>query len=336
MVVTTQTLGLSHPRTGSPVPEVSICIANWNCRDRIRECLHSLCRQPQGAVYEVIVVDNGSTDGAVDVIAQEFPEVTLIRNATNQGFSRANNIAARLARGRYLLFLNNDTVVPPGALRRLINFADSQPDVGMIGPRLNGADGLPQISYRRRPTLTALLHRVSALRWTGLFRKAYRSYRREAFEPHGVREVEALLGAVLLLPRAVFERYGPWDEDYAFGCEDLDLSTRIGRQKPVVYFGSVEIIHYGREASRSNTRFTAPNLEIGYVHYLRKTGISDSKLRLYKLLVTLDTPIQFVSKSVQAGIRLLRRKPEKAVKSWRAALGFGHFFVNDLIRFWKA
>src|ERR1051326_611550 len=103
--------------------DISICIANWNCRNLLRACLESLRDQPTGVRLETIVVDNASSDGAADLVADEFPEVLLIRNANNAGFGRANNQAARAARGRFLLFLNNDTAVPRGALQRLLNFA---------------------------------------------------------------------------------------------------------------------------------------------------------------------------------------------------------------------
>ena len=155
------------------VPDVSVCIANWNCRDYLRGCLESLLDDPQGVTVEVIVADNASADGAADMVAREFPEVVLIRNGENHGFARASNQAAERARGRYVFFLNNDTVVPPYTLARLVAFADAHPGVGMIGPRLRDGTGKLQISYRRKPTLKAMLHRAALLRWTGLFRRAY-------------------------------------------------------------------------------------------------------------------------------------------------------------------
>src|SRR5437762_4353250 len=105
--------------------DVTVCIANWNCRALLRACLESLHDQPQGVRVETVVVDNASHDGAADMVARDFPEVLLVRNAQNVGFARANNQAAARAGGRYLLFLNNDTVVPAGALRRLVEFADA-------------------------------------------------------------------------------------------------------------------------------------------------------------------------------------------------------------------
>jgi GT2 family glycosyltransferase len=316
--------------------DVSVCIANWNCVALLRRCLESLFDQPQGVRFEVVVVDNASADGAADVVAAEFPTVTLIRNADNRGFSAANNQAAAVARGRYLFFLNNDTVVPPNTLRQFLEFAEANPSVGMVGPRLRGTDGDPQISYRRRPTLAALFHRVSLLRWTGLFRRAYYDYRRDSFEPDGVRSVEVLMGAAVFLPREVFEASGRWDERYRFGGEDIDLSTQVGRRRRLVYAGNVEVMHHGRVSSRTNIGFAAPNVAIGYVHYFRKAGVSPVTLAVYKALVTLDAPVQCLGKLVQGTWRRLTGRPEKARKSWLAARGLWHFLRHELVRFWRA
>ena len=329
-----------EPRATRPAPPaavaVSVCIANWNCAALLRGCLRSLFEQPQGVSFEVVIADNGSTDGAAEMVAAEFPQVALVRNADNRGFARASNQAAALARGRFLFFLNNDTVVPPHALGRLVAAAEANPAVGMFGPRLRGGDGRPQISYRRRPTLGALLHKVSLVRWTGLFRAAYREYRRDTFDPSRPRAVEVLLGAAVFLSRDTFEACGRWDETYGFGVEDIDLSTQVNRRAPVVFLPSVEVTHYGRAAGRANIGFSASNVAIGYVHYFRKAGAGRAALFAYKALVTLDAPAQLGLKLLEAALRRLTGQRAKAQKSALAARGLWAFLRRELVRFWKA
>jgi GT2 family glycosyltransferase len=317
-------------------PDVSVCIANWNCVELLRRCLRSLLEQPQGVAFEVVVADNGSTDGAPEMVAAEFPQVVLVRNTVNHGFARASNQAAAAARGRFLFFLNNDTLVPENTLRQFLDLAEANPSVGMFGPRLRGTDGLFQISYRRRPTLAALLHKITLLRWTGLFRRAYLDYRRATFDPTQVRSVEVLMGAAVFLSREVFEASGRWDEGYGFGVEDIDLSAQVNRRGPLLFVSSVEIVHYGREAGRRNVNFAAPNVAIGFVRYFRKTGASRSALLAYKLLVTADAPVQMGMKLFEAGCRYVLGRREKAQKSLLAVRGLWAFIRHELVRFWKA
>jgi GT2 family glycosyltransferase len=315
---------------------VSVCVANWNCADLLRRCLRSLFDQPQGAAFEVVVVDNASTDGAADVVAAEFPQVTLLRNPTNRGFAAASNQAAAAARGRFLFFLNNDTEVPPQALGKLVAHAVANPGAGLIGPRLREPDGSVQISYRRRPTIPALLHKLSLFRWTGLFRQAYKHYRRGAFDPHGVRPVEVLMGPAVLVPRAVFDAVGGWDERYRFGVEDIDLSVQVGKTRAVVFAGDVEVVHHGRASSRSNVGFVAPSVVTGYVQFFRKAGAGRGPLLAYKLAVTLDAPVQFLCKVVEACARRAAGQRENAARSWAAARGVWAFLRRELVRFWRA
>lgn len=335
--VTSRSTSTSLPRAAEPdVIDVSVCIANWNCVGLLRRCLRSLLAHPQGATFEVIVTDNASTDGAAAMVAAEFPEVTLIRNATNRGFAVASNQAAAVARGRFLFFLNNDTEVPPLTLGRLLAHARANPAAGMFGPCLREPGGAVQISYRRRPTIAALLHKVSLVRWTGLFRKAYKDYRRGSFDPNGVRSVEVLMGPAVFLPRAVFDAVGGWDERYRFGVEDIDLSTQVGRSRPVVYAGDVEVIHHGRASSRANIGFVAPSVATGYVQFLRKAGAGRWSLFGYKLAVTLDAPVQLVGKMVEAAARRVVGHKQDAARSWAAARGVWAFLHRELVRFWRA
>jgi GT2 family glycosyltransferase len=322
-------------RQAEPV-DVSVCIANWNCRDMLRACLESLLDQPQGVRLEVIVIDNDSQDGAPDFVAKEFPEVILHRNPANFGFARANNQAAARAHGQYLFFLNNDTVVPPWTLRRMVEFAHAHPEIGMIGPRLCDQDGRTQVSYRLRPTLATLLHRTSLLRATGLFRKSYRRYRRQDFDPDVTRPVDVLMGAALLLPRDVFFGCGGWDENYMFGGEDLDLSFQVNRQFPVVYHPEVAITHFGRVSTRQHIGFVSTQMAAGFVRYLRKTGHSRLAMWAYKLVVLLDAPVLLVDKGLQYLWRRFHGRHKAAERSLLAFQGAWHFLRHGLIPFLRA
>ena len=315
--------------------DVSICIANWNCREHLRSCLESLHYQPQGVRFETIVVDNGSGDGAADMVERDFPEVVLHRNSSNLGFARANNQAASRAEGRYLFFLNNDTVVPAETLRQLVDYADAHPEVGIVGPRLRDATGTLQVSYRMSPTLKTFLHRTSLLRWTGLLRRAYYRYRREDFDPETTRSVEVLMGAAMFIPRKVFVEAGRWDEEFVFGGEDAELSIRIGRTRPLIYHPAVEITHFGRVSTRQHIGFATSQMMIGFARYLRKSGYSSPSLVLFKTVVTLDAPVSFLGKGIQYLWRRTTGQSVKAEKSLLAMRGAGRFIVSGLIPFWK-
>jgi GT2 family glycosyltransferase len=318
------------------LPEVSVCIANWNCREMLRGCLASLLRQSQGVRLEVIVADNASADGAADMVEREFPEAVLIRNDCNLGFATANNLAAQRARGNYLFFLNNDTWIPPGTLKHLLDYAERHPEIGILGPRLRDGAGNLQVSYRLRPTAMTLLHRTILLRWTGLLRRSYRRYRRQEFDPDNTRTVDVLMGAAMFMPRPVFEESGGWDPEFTFGGEDLDFSLRVGRRRPVVYHPAVEIVHFGRVSTRQHIGFASAHMAIGFLRYLRKAGHSPAALLFYKLVVTLDAPLQVIGKTLQFLWRRGRGDREKAAKSRAALRGVVHFIARGLLPFWRA
>ncbi len=315
--------------------EVSVCIVNWNCRDHLRACLQSLRAASAEVALEVIVVDNGSRDGAADMVAEHFPEVTLIVNGDNVGFSRANNQAARLARGRYLFFLNNDTVVPPGALRGLLAYARAHPEAGIVGPQLRDEHGQPQLSCRSCPTLGALLHRITWLRWTGLFRRAYRRYRGRDVDAATPRPAEVLMGAALFMPRAVFRACGGWDEDFTFGGEDIDLCDRVRRFHAVVYHPGITIEHFGRVSSRQHIGYSYTHTLIGVTRFLRKSGCSRAGLLFYKTALTLDAPLQWLGHAARYAWRRLHGQPLRAAKSRLLLRALGHFLRHGLLALWR-
>ena len=215
-------------------------------------------------------------------------------------------------------------------------YADAHPEIGMIGPRLRDGRGRPQISYRRQPSVAALLHRTLLLRWTGLLRRAARRYRRADYNPLETRQVEMLAGAAVLLPRETFAAAGRWDEGFLFGAEDVDLCRRVGRLRPIVFLSEVEVTHFGRVSSRENVAFADAHLPAGHVRLLRNAGTAPIVLWFYKLVVTTDAPLACALKWIQYACRMLCGRPAKAVRSRLAARGAWAFLSRGLVRFWRA
>lgn len=318
-----------------PAPEVSVCIVNWNCRELLRACLESLVFQEQGVELEVIVVDNGSADGAADMVASDFPEVRVIRNDHNEAFAKANNQAARLARGRFLFFLNNDTRVPTGTLRRLVAEAQRRPEFGILAPRLLDERGETQCSIRELPSVSALLHRTCLFRWTGLFRSSYRRYRKREAQFERTRRVDVVMGAAMFLRRRVFETTGGWDESYRFGGEDIDLCARVGLDRPVIYCPAVSVIHHGRASSRQRIGYAHTETVIGITRFLRKNGASSFSLWIYKFAVTVDAPLQWLGHLAQYCWRKARGRTQAATRSLLVVRALGHFLCRGLGAFWR-
>ena len=319
-----------------PEPAVSVCIVNWNCRPLLDACLRSLLAHPQGISLEIIVVDNGSDDGAADLVAQDYPEVKLVRNQANVGFARANNQAVRQASGTYLFFLNNDTEIPPYTVGRLVAYLESHPEAVIVGPRLLDAKGCPQAAHRTRPTVATMLHRTLLLRWTGLFRANYRRFRRHRLNDEAPRSVEVLMGAAMLMRRAQFDQLGGWSEAFTFGGEDMDLCYRAHELGQVVHHPGIALLHHGRASSRVNHAFAATQIAVGFVKYLRRTGNARLGVGLYKFAVTMDTPLQIVVKTGEYLWRRLTGQRDRARKTLNHLRGHWAFFRGGLGEFWRA
>ncbi len=190
----------SDPPQEQFAPDLSVVIVSWNVRDLLRACLRSLTKDERPPAsdlsassftlgpssVEIIVVDNASTDSSAAMVAAEFPAVRLVANAENRGFTGGNNQGIALARGRYLFFLNPDTVVIGDALAAMVAFLDAHGDVGVVGPQLRYGDGSLQSSRRRFPTLLTALFESTPLAWHWPNNPWARRYRMEDQES-GIR-----------------------------------------------------------------------------------------------------------------------------------------------------
>ncbi|HEX8911348.1 MAG TPA: glycosyltransferase family 2 protein [Humisphaera sp.] len=321
-----------------PAPDVSVCIVNWNGRDMLRDLLRSLRTSDPELSLQVIVVDNASSDDSLAGADDAFPGVEVVRNGDNRGFATANNQCAALARGRHLLFLNNDTVARPGAVTALVRFLDAHPTYSAVGPKLIGPDGEPQHTGRRLPTFRVILHqRVFVLsNWFRVFAGHYRKYRYGAFDPEVESDMPQLAAAALLVRRAMFEAAGRWDEGYRFGVEDVDLCLRLNRLGPIRYLPSAVITHLGRITSQANYAFTYSAYERGYARYLRTHHRHRWAAPLYKLVVTLDTPLRIGFLVAQLAGYVVIGRADARERTWRRLKAVAGFYATGLLGFWKA
>jgi GT2 family glycosyltransferase len=264
-------------------PDISVVVVNWNTNHMLQRCLASLEAERETARLEVIVVDNGSTDGSQDLVSKTFPTVRLIANRENRGFSIANNQGVATSAGRYVFLLNSDTEVESGSLRALIDYADANPSAGIIGPQLLNFDGSLQPSGRQFPaplSTVAILFGVDRL----MGRPRYGT-RRDYSMPSAVDEVS---GAAMLVRREAMERVGGLDESFAWGYEDVDLCRRVKQAGwEVHYFPGAKIKHEWGGSRRLAPAATVLLAIAGRGHYFAKHhGAASAQLVMAATLVS--------------------------------------------------
>jgi GT2 family glycosyltransferase len=223
---------------------LEVIIVSYRCEELLRECLHALRDHPAARPMAVHVVDNASRDGTAEMVAREFPDVTLTANSENLGFSAANNIAIRAGEAPYVLALNPDTRVTEGALERLCTLLDERSEIGICGPRLELEDGsFDHAAKRSFPTpISALGHFTGIGRRRGGGRLA--EYRATELAPDIAGPVDAVNGAFMLIRRSALDEVGLFDEGYWMYMEDLDLCYRFKQHGWVVWYEpSATVIH---------------------------------------------------------------------------------------------
>ncbi len=235
--------------------DLSIIIVNYNVKEFIQNLLESIKSASKRISTEVIIVDNASDDGSVELIRHKYPAVKLIVNSRNLGFSKANNLGLKEATGKYLLLLNPDTLVKEDTFEKMIAFFESTPDAGMAGCKLLNTDGTLQLACRRGfPGPWASFTKVTGL--STLFPKSplFARYNLTYLDENKTYSVDAISGAFMMMRREVYEKTGGLDETFFMYGEDLDLCYRVNKAGYKVYYvHSTEIIHYkGESTKRSN------------------------------------------------------------------------------------
>jgi len=260
--------------------DLSISIVNWNNKDFLKRCLDSIYSETEGIKYEVIVADNNSSDGSVEMLRCDFPDVRVISNLENKGYAKANNEIIKVSKGRYILILNPDTLILDNALKKMVDFMDGRMDVGLLGCKIYTSESRNSIqpsAFRRFPTsANDLLYRIIALRLKGAFPGSRLVSRLVDFyspflrDSSTTQEVAHIVGAAMLVRRQVTERGILLDDSFFSFFEETDWCRRIRRDGwKIYYFPEAEIVHFYNQAWEKRADRDKIHYE-SFVRYLKK------------------------------------------------------------------
>ncbi len=298
-------------------PQLSIIIVSYNTRAVLQECLASVQCETD-LPHEVIIVDNASPDGSAEMVAREFPEMELVRNTDNVGFSPANNTGMQRARGQYIVLLNPDTILQPGAIRAWRE-AHQRVKATISGPRLVGREGMLQVSAWRVPGLLdaflelLFLHRL-------LKHNAYPATNFDADFQAGF-----VSGAAMLFERSAFEQEGGLDPEM-FWMEDADLCLRLREAGGTCWFlNGPGIIHLGGESSKKNMDRVIANQLLSRIKFTRKHG-SSMAFACMCIVITLHASSRAVAFSI---LGLFREEPRASAYRRSVKRIYRYLALND-------
>lgn len=264
--------------------DVTIAIINWNTRELLSECLRSLIDARSLVACEIRVVDNHSTDGSQEMVRRDFPDVELVENAGNLGFSAAANQALRQSGAKYVFVLNSDTVVDHEAIDVLIEYADHHDDVAVVGPGLLNSDGSTQISGRKFPIFRdAVMHAFLGVIWT--HNRWSARYKMMDWDRKSERFVDWVSGAAMFIRRQAAKEINFFDEHFFMYVEDMDFCYRL-RQKgwQVAFVPDAKVVHHiGKSSEQSSSKMIIEFQKSMYLFYSKK--YQNSWRRLLKPLV---------------------------------------------------
>ncbi len=251
--------------------DLSIIIVSWNVADLLKACLESIyASSVQSYTLETIVLDSASTDNSVQMVRDHFPQVKLLSQTENLGFSRCNNIGLQVATGRYLFLLNPDTEIVDDALAHMTTYMDANPTVGILGPHTLNSDGTTQSTRRRFPTLA--LGFVEST-WLQPFapKSMLDHFYAADIADNAIADVDWVQGSALLARRDVYAQIGGLDDGYVMYSEEMDWCKRAKAAGwRVMYFGKADIVHHGGKSSEQATARKHIHFQESKLRYFRK------------------------------------------------------------------
>ncbi len=305
--------------------KLSVIIVNYNVEHFLEQCLHSVYKAIGSLEAEVFVVDNSSVDGSVPMVRKKFPQVNLVANEKNVGFSAANNQAITQAKGEYILLLNPDTVVQEDTFQKTIQFMDSHPEAGSAGVMMLDGKGnfLPE-SKRGLPTPAVAFYKVFGLAALFPNSETFGKYHLGYLDKNKTHEVDVLAGAFMMIRKSALDKTGLLDETFFMYGEDIDLSYRItlaGYKN--YYFPETRIIHYkGESTKKSSVNYVL--VFYNAMAIFAKKHFAKDQAKIFSLLI-------YFAIAIRAGAALSKRFIKKIyVPLLDATIVYaGLFFIKD-------
>jgi N-acetylglucosaminyl-diphospho-decaprenol L-rhamnosyltransferase len=302
--------------------KLSIIIVNWNVRPLLADCLRSILAQVDLAETEILVVDSASTDGSVEMIRNDFPQIQLMAQSENVGFTRGNNLALQVAEGQFHLLLNPDTVIMGDALQQMMNFLETHPAVGIVGPHTLNTDGSYQSTRRRFPTILTAFFESTWLQNLAPRRLLDHYYVKDAPQSATV-EVDWVQGSALMARRQVYKTIGGLDEGYIMYSEELDWCHRAKDAGfGVAYLGSARIIHHGGKSSEQASARKHITFQQSKLRYFRKfhSHLAAEGLRIGLLL---GYAVQLIEESIKSLLGHKRSMRQERIQTYWQVLRSG-------------
>lgn len=279
-------------------PNVSVVIVSWNAKKYLEQCLQSVLSCSDAATTEIIVVDNASSDGSPEHVKEKYPSVKLICNSDNLGFAKANNIGINHSHGKYLFLINSDVIVYPNCFNSLVTYIESQPQIGVLGPRIIGIDGKVQRSCMGYPSLWNSFCRAIFIDAIFPNVKLFNGYMLSYWKHDAIKEVEVVNGCFWVIRHQALEKVGLLDENYFMYAEDIDWCKRFNDSDwKVVYYPLVEALHYGGASSaNAPVRFYIEMQKANMKFFKKHYGILS--LNIYKCIMLLHQSLRAVGYSI--------------------------------------
>jgi|SRR5579862_123540 len=272
--------------------KLSIVIICWNDWKVLEDCLRSIFAGTHKIGFEVIVSDNGSTDGSVEKIHSQFPAVRVVENRANLGFAKGNNAGIREARGEYVLILNPDTVIHDGSLDRWIEFSDRHPEAGAFGCRVQNPDGTYQRSARPFPTIARYLAAALYFRFLGQLRRPVLTPEYDWWKGDTEREIDWQSGCCVMLRGELLKQLRGFDEQFFYQFEEVDLCRRVWNAGYRIRFTpEASITHLGGQSvKRFPARFAIEVCRNGYRYFFKHFGSRGA--RQYRVVVLVSLAVR--------------------------------------------